>query len=173
MEMFRTLWGYAGAGGDEEAGVREARTEEGGRTEMTPTIKFNIPPVIINRVLATLRRSRGYPHPDSGESQKLLQQSEEVCREFAAALAENPIVPTDGMIGLCDSSAIEVEGDIKQFIMEFQRRMFREPEPEPEPEVPEEIKDLLLPNIESGFFKPEVLNARLAEAFRRGQKSNR
>jgi hypothetical protein len=41
----------------------------------------------------------------------------------------------------------------------------------PAPESPEEIKDLLLPDIESGFFKPEVVNERLAEAFHRGQKS--
>jgi hypothetical protein len=41
----------------------------------------------------------------------------------------------------------------------------------PEPEAPVNIEDLLLPNIESGFFKPEVLNERLHEAFRRGQQS--
>ena len=41
----------------------------------------------------------------------------------------------------------------------------------PELEVPEEIKDLLLPNIESGFFKPEIVNERMAECFRRGQKA--
>ena len=41
----------------------------------------------------------------------------------------------------------------------------------PDLEVSEAIKDLLLPDIESGFFKPEVLNERLLEAYRRGQKS--
>ena len=40
---------------------------------------------------------------------------------------------------------------------------------EPEPEVPKEIKDLLLPiAVESGFFKPEVVNERIIEAERRG-----
>jgi hypothetical protein len=43
----------------------------------------------------------------------------------------------------------------------------------PKPEVSEEIKDLILPDIESGFFKPEVLNERLREAFRRGQESKK
>jgi hypothetical protein len=38
--------------------------------------------------------------------------------------------------------------------------------------VPEAIKDLLLPNIESGFFKPEVVNERMAECYRRGQQSS-
>ena len=39
----------------------------------------------------------------------------------------------------------------------------------PEPEVPEEIADLLLPiAVESGFFKPEVVNERIIEAERRG-----
>ena len=36
------------------------------------------------------------------------------------------------------------------------------------PKVPEKIKDLLLPDIESGFFKPEVVNERMAESFSRG-----
>jgi len=44
-------------------------------------------------------------------------------------------------------------------------------EASPEPEVPEEIKDLILPNIKSGFFKPEVVNERMAECYRRGQKA--
>lgn len=39
------------------------------------------------------------------------------------------------------------------------------------PEMMAEIKDLLLPNIESGFFKPEVVNQRIKESFYRGQKS--
>lgn len=40
-----------------------------------------------------------------------------------------------------------------------------------EPEVPEEINDLILPNIESEFFKPEILNERIIEAYRRGRKN--
>lgn len=40
-----------------------------------------------------------------------------------------------------------------------------------EAEVLEEIKDLILPDIESGFFKPEVSNQRLIEAYRRGLKA--
>jgi hypothetical protein len=39
-----------------------------------------------------------------------------------------------------------------------------------EPEVPEQIKDLLLVDIREGFFKPEVINERMAECYRRGQK---
>ena len=50
-------------------------------------------------------------------------------------------------------------------IVEWQRREYDSP---PEPI---NIEDLLLPNIESGFFKPEILNERLHEAFRRGQKA--
>lgn len=41
----------------------------------------------------------------------------------------------------------------------------------PEPEVPEQVKDLLCADIESGFFKPEILNERIIEAYRRGQKA--
>lgn len=40
-----------------------------------------------------------------------------------------------------------------------------------EPEVPEQIKDLLLVDIREGFFKPEVINERMAECYRRGQKA--
>lgn len=36
--------------------------------------------------------------------------------------------------------------------------------------MPEEIGDLLVPNIGSGFYNPEIVNRRLAEAFRRGEK---
>ena len=39
----------------------------------------------------------------------------------------------------------------------------------PKADVQEEIKDLLLPNIESGYYHPGVVNERLAEAFRRGK----
>jgi hypothetical protein len=86
-------------------------------------------------------------------------------------LSENPIVPTDGETkriwrdtGLCN----EVDDSELQCIAaEWQRRMFLAPEPE----VSEEIKDLLLPNIECGFFKPEVVNERMIECYRRGQKA--
>jgi hypothetical protein len=41
----------------------------------------------------------------------------------------------------------------------------------PESKMPEEIEDLLLQHIEEGFWKPEVLNQRIYEAFLRGQKA--
>ena len=101
-------------------------------------------------------------------------------KELEAALrwlSENPIVPTkeqiDSMIG--SNSQLHWGWDTywrehtSAWITEWQRRMFLTPEPE----VPEAIKDLLLPNIESGFFKPEIVNERLAEAFWRGQKSGK
>ena len=47
----------------------------------------------------------------------------------------------------------------------IQRRMFLAPEPE----VPEEIADLMLVEIEEGFFKPSALNQRLVEAYKRGK----
>jgi len=52
---------------------------------------------------------------------------------------------------------------------EWVRRMYDASEPE----VPEAIKDLLLPNIESGYFKPEIVNERMAECYRRGLGSAR
>ena len=55
------------------------------------------------------------------------------------------------------------------FARNYVRRMYLASEPE----VLEEIKDLLLPNIDSGFFKPEVVNERMAECFRRGQKARK
>jgi len=87
-------------------------------------------------------------------------------------LIENPIAPTleqtEAMRRLFRyaDEPLQVYCDVA---VEWQRRMFLAPEPE----APEEIKDLLLPNIEHGFFKPEILNKRMAECFRRGQQSKR
>ena len=84
---------------------------------------------------------------------------------FIAWQTENPIVPTEEQDeDLCEWCEMNPDGSP---FAEWQRRMYLAPEPE----VQEEIRDLLLVNITEGFFKPEVLNERLAEAYRRGQKS--
>jgi hypothetical protein len=86
-------------------------------------------------------------------------------------LSEHPKVPTDDdVLRMCNIHPDSPEGYVPYAVIvcsEWQRRMFVAPEPG----VPEEIKDLILPDIESGFFKPEIINARLEEAFRRGQKA--
>jgi hypothetical protein len=80
-------------------------------------------------------------------------------------LSENPIEATytDWQQFCSEKPGMGVE----PFAGWWQRRMFFNREPE----VPEEIKDLILPDVESGFFKPEILNARLLEAYRRGRES--
>jgi hypothetical protein len=47
---------------------------------------------------------------------------------------------------------------------EWQRQMYVDT-------VPEEIEDLLLHDIKDGFFKPEILNEIIIQAFYRGQKA--
>jgi hypothetical protein len=102
------------------------------------------------------------------------------CTAFAEVLSENPIVPSIediNAIGCAWFKFFDPDMDDPQHksfrdgmlraLDLFQRRMFLVTEPE----VLEEIKDLLLPDIESGFFKPEIVNERMAECFRRGQRA--
>ena len=83
---------------------------------------------------------------------------------------EHPTVPTDEQLIAVSRRPIgATHGDMESMratIVEWQRREYDSPEPI-------NIEDLLLPNIESGFFKPEILNERLHEAFRRGRKQGR
>ena len=92
----------------------------------------------------------------------------EVLEAFIRWQSENPQVPTTEWL-----DEFNRVGEIKPFkdfrgamIAAWIGRMYLA---EPEPEVPKEIKDLLLPiAVESGFFKPEVVNERIIEAERRG-----
>ena len=91
-----------------------------------------------------------------------------VLEAFIRWQSENPQVPTTEWL-----DEFNRVGEIKPFkdfrgamIAAWIGRMYLA---EPEPEVPKEIKDLLLPiAVESGFFKPEVVNERIIEAERRG-----
>jgi len=70
------------------------------------------------------------------------------------------------------------EGDVivrrGEGMVEFARPEELTPlECEDKSEAPEHIEDLLLVDIQEGFFKPEVVNERLHEAFRRGQKAGK
>ena len=83
---------------------------------------------------------------------------------------ENPPVPTEVQMNCIREKFLYCPGDHRLLCAEWVCRMYDAPEPE---EAPKEIEDLLLPDIESGFFKPEILNERITDAYRRGQKSTR
>lgn len=95
-------------------------------------------------------------------------------------LSDNPIVPTVEQ-GMSLMNYLSPAGTREwnqamwiDFIgagcAEWQRRMFLAPEPE----TPEEIKDLLLSisptDSRDAYFRPDIYNERILEAYRRGQK---
>jgi hypothetical protein len=91
---------------------------------------------------------------------------------FARWLSENPIVPThEQRIELTDkfyNLDVPATERFQALFAEWQRRMFLAPGPE----VPEEIKDLLLQeDVKNAFFRPDIVNERVLEAYRRGQKA--
>ncbi len=69
-------------------------------------------------------------------------------------LSHNPILPSMEQLNDMYSKLDQNNGGtyIPAYLKEWQRRMFLVPE------FPEAIKDLMLPDIQSGFFKPEILN---------------
>jgi hypothetical protein len=90
-------------------------------------------------------------------------------------LAENPIVPTDMQCEAMYTSSLNDRrgstGYVREFSVEWQRRMFLAPEPE----VPEAVKDLLYaPNGTPDGLSEHVIgihDARVIEAYRRGKQS--
>ena len=87
-------------------------------------------------------------------------------------LSENPIVPTHEQLqkiadfhkrGTCYPESINL------YVVGFQECMFLAPEP-----VPEDIKDLLCAGedtVKEAYFRPDIYNERIIEAYRRGQKA--
>lgn len=95
-------------------------------------------------------------------------RSEETVEAAVRWLAKNPIVPTEEQLDSVMSSSsgpMDIRAYVKLCLVEFQRRMFLEPEPEPE--VPEEVMDLVL----SPGLTPIDVNYYIVEAYRRGQRS--
>ena len=88
-------------------------------------------------------------------------------QEQADALIENIRTATHGYVNPLDKQINETIHNIDRHMATDIYRYGKAPEPG----VPEAIKDLILPDIESGFFKPEILNARLVEAYRLGRNS--
>lgn len=86
-------------------------------------------------------------------------------------MSENPIVPTSKQErDLVDSWIKETSlGKTEYLVTEWQRRMFIEPG------VPEEVKDLLCAGddiVKEAYFRPDIYNERIIEAYRRGQKTS-
>lgn len=82
-------------------------------------------------------------------------------------LSENPIRPNCEQIGEISKwfGSHNHGATCEDFCEEWQRRMFLAPEPE----VPEEIADLTI--ADSDDIAGDLHNARLIEAYRRGQRS--
>lgn len=87
---------------------------------------------------------------------------------FVRWQSESSPMPTDEQLRqMMRGFSVLTKDTVSMIVMEWIRRIYLVPEPE----VPEEIKDLLCADIGEGFFKPEILNKRMVECFRRGQKS--
>lgn len=91
-------------------------------------------------------------------------------------LSENPIVPTDEQVESFSTEPMSVTAWAKAWAAEWQRQMFVAPEPQ----IPEEIRDLLLPNFsnavqmvtgEHGTRTEAKYVEAVKEAFLRGQQS--
>ena len=92
-------------------------------------------------------------------------------------LSENPIVPTDEQIDRIHreanpsaETAIGRHWEIRNWLIEWQRRIFLAPEPE----IPEEVKDLLYRHpkgLSDGFVSMDTADENTIEAYRRGQQS--
>lgn len=95
-------------------------------------------------------------------------------------LAENPVGPNMQQalelqkisMGICSSyESLEPTAASESAVaVEWQRRMLLAPDPT----VPEEIKDMLLAEVEpsrESYFHPATFNEKIKEAFRRGQDS--
>ena len=135
--------------------------------EVEMMAKYKVPEAMIHAAMApTGWHLDRYPAHTGGFCEGVSVR--DILEAALAWLAENPIVPTHKQwTDMVTESWLKTEDkgpDAHYLVVEWQRHMFKSPETE----VPEEIKDLLLPDIESGFFKPEVLNQRLEEAFKRG-----
>jgi hypothetical protein len=117
-------------------------------------------------MLAAAEKSMAWPHADPRLRAAL--------EDALGWLSENPIAPTYAQI---DALMDEYVGQAKEpnsnryLIVEWQRRMFLEPEPA----VPEEIKDLLAGSAYTPMTGMVNLNPewdkRIIEAYRRGQRS--
>lgn len=94
-----------------------------------------------------------------------------VCEAALRCLSENPIAPEIEYLRRflqisCRSNWTELA--VHQFVIEFQRHMFDEPE------IPEELWDLLTVRTnfpEANMWRPDLHDKAVLEAFRRGQKS--
>lgn len=100
---------------------------------------------------------------------------------LARSLSENPIVPTPEQVAEIVSfrfgiPATDLNANMvvsgEYAAVEWQRRMFLAPEPE----VPEPIKDLLVDPMPTAsnpcaVMDAKILNERVIEAYRRGQKA--
>ncbi len=81
-------------------------------------------------------------------------------------LSENPIIPTDEQVEEMRIKLVPVHPHWGNIVAEWQRRMFLAPELE----VLEPIKDLLCGGGDAeAYFRPDIYNDRIVEAYRRGR----